>query len=240
MLSFIGCSGYYYREWKGQFYPAGLPSTKWLQFYTQHFNSIEINATFYRMPTLKSLGKWYNDTPEDFAFTVKAPRLFTHYRRMKGIFEEQAKFYDVVFNALQDKLRCVLYQFPATVKYTPEMLEAIMSISNTPVLHAIEFRHASWWNEDVYAALRAVGMVFVNVSLPGLEDVYVPDDSTVYMRFHGKPVLYKSGYGSEGLAYWAQKITAHPPQQLITYFNNTWFGEAIADAQTFKSLLFAC
>ncbi len=236
MLSFIGCSGYYYREWKGQFYPADLPSTRWLQHYAQHFSTIEINATFYRMPTLKSLGKWYQDTPEDFAFTVKAPKLFTHMKRMKGILEEQTRFYDTVFTALGDKLRCVLYQFPATVKYSEQMLEAIMSLSNTPVLHAIEFRDASWWRDDVYHALQAAGMVFVNVSLPGMADVYVPHEETVYLRFHGKPVLYKSGYGHEGLAAWAMHLEERPPKQLIAYFNNTWFGEAVKDAQLFKQM----
>lgn len=237
MLTFIGCSGYYYREWKGQFYPADIPSTKWLQFYTQHFNTIEINATFYRMPTLKSLGKWYNDTPEDFAFTVKAPKLFTHLKRMKGILEEQTAFYDTCFNALQDKLRCVLYQFPASFKYSPEMLEVLMTLAETPVLHAIEFRDASWWQPDVYAALRAAGIVFVNVSFPGLEDVFVPEDATGYLRFHGKPVLYKSGYGAEGLQAWAEHIKAQPPGQLFAYFNNTWYGEAIGDAKLFGNLL---
>jgi uncharacterized protein YecE (DUF72 family) len=237
MLSFIGCSGYYYREWKGQFYPAELPSTKWLRYYTEHFNTIEINATFYRMPTLKSLGKWYNDTPADFAFTVKAPKLFTHLKRMKGILEEQAAFYDTCFTALKDKLRCILYQFPASVKYSEQMLEAIMSMSNVPVLHAIEFCDLSWWREDVYAALQAAGMVFVNVSLPGLEDMFVPEERTNYLRFHGKPVLYKSGYGEGGLQWWADHLKAAPPQQLIAYFNNTWYGEAITDARLFRTML---
>lgn len=239
MLTFIGCSGYYYREWKGQFYPADIPSTKWLQYYAQHFNTIEINATFYRMPTLKSLGKWYNDTPEDFVFTVKAPKLFTHLKRMKGILAEQTAFYETCFEALKDKLRCVLYQFPASFKYSPEMLEVLMALAETPVLHAIEFRDASWWQEDVYHALSAAGIVFVNVSFPGLEDVFVPADSTNYLRFHGKPVLYKSGYGEEGLKAWADHVKAHAPQQLITYFNNTWYGEAITDAKLLNDMLSA-
>ena len=163
MVTFIGCSGYYYREWKGQFYPSDIPSTRWLRYYTEHFNTIEINATFYRMPTLKSLGKWYNDTPDDFVFTVKAPRLFTHYRRMKGILEEQTAFYETCFSALKSKLRCVLYQFPATVKYSEQMLEALMSLSNIPVLHAIEFRDISWWREDVYKALGCSGIARVDM-----------------------------------------------------------------------------
>jgi uncharacterized protein YecE (DUF72 family) len=237
MLTFIGCSGYYYREWKDNFYPDGLPSSKWLQHYAHHFNTVEINATFYRMPTLKSFSKWYADTPEDFAITVKAPRLFTHLKRMKGILEQQQDFYDTCFGALRDKLRCVLYQFPASLHYDEGMLNAIMSLSNVPVLHAIEFRHASWWRKDVYVALQSSGMVFVNVSLPDFADVYVPQESTSYLRFHGKPVLYKSGYGASGLESWAEELRAKPPQQLFAYFNNTWFGEAIADAKTFRDLL---
>lgn len=237
MLTFIGCSGYYYREWKGRFYPADLPSAKWLSFYAQHFNTIEINATFYRLPTLKSLAKWYHDTPRDFAFAVKAPKRFTHQKKMSGILEEQTAFYDVITSALQDKLRCVLYQFPASVKYDEHMLEAIMSLSNVPVLHAIEFRDKSWWQKDVYASLQAAGMIFVNVSLPGLQDVYVPDDSSNYLRFHGKPVLYKSGYGEEGLRPWVASLKDAPPQQLFAYFNNTWYGEAIWDARIFRNKL---
>lgn len=234
MLSHIGCSGYYYREWKGRFYPENLPSTKWLAFYAQHFNTIEINATFYRVPTLRSLGKWYNDTPADFAFTVKAPKLFTHLKKMRGILDEQTAFYETCTAALQDKLRCVLYQFPPSVKYDEHMLEAIMSLSNVPVLHAVEFRDSSWWQPDVYAALAGAGIVFVNVSLPGMEDVFVPQDETAYLRFHGKPVLYKSGYGPEGLEPWIERINATPPRQLFAYFNNTWFGEAITDAKLLR------
>jgi uncharacterized protein YecE (DUF72 family) len=107
MTTYIGCSGYYYREWKGAFYPQELPSAKWLQYYAQHFNSIEINSTFYKAPTLKSLGKWYKDTPSDFAFTVKANKLFTHYRRLNNVGEEMTQFYDVVNEALQDKVKYV-------------------------------------------------------------------------------------------------------------------------------------
>src|SRR5687767_11946860 len=101
MLRFIGCSGYHYREWKGKFYPADLPSTKWLQFYAEHFNTIEINSTFYRRPTPKSLGIWYKNTPEDFAFSVKAPRYFSHTKKLSGILDDQKQFYDTVGEALQ-------------------------------------------------------------------------------------------------------------------------------------------
>lgn len=238
MISYIGCSGYHYKEWKGEFYPEGLPSTKWLPYYAEHFNTIEINSSFYRMPTVKGLQKWYNDTPKDFTFTVKAYKVFTHYRRMNGIAEQQAIFNDTVFTALQDKLRCVLYQFPASVKYTPQLLELIMSsLSNIPVLHAIEFRDKSWWQPDVYNALQQAGLVFVNVSIPGMDDEFVPDSEHNYLRFHGKPVLYKSGYGAEALAPWAEKLKQHPTKELFVYFNNTWFMEAIKDGKIFRDMI---
>ncbi len=237
MLAFIGCSGFFYREWRGHFYPTGLPSSKWLDYYCQHFNTIEINASFYRMPTRQSLSVWYRQTPRDFVLTLKAPRLFTHFRKMRGILSEQASFYDIALDTLQDKLCCILYQFPAQVQYSEQMLEVIMTLSDYPVLHAIEFRHPSWWREDVYQALHAVGMLFVNVSFPGIDDLFVPDEVSTYLRFHGKPVLYKSGYGIEGLSPWIEVIKAHPPRQLFAYFNNTWYTEAISDARFLRSAI---
>ena len=237
MQTLIGCSGYYYREWKGKFYPQEMPASQWLRHYATQFNSIEINSTFYKMPTVKSLSKWYTETGEDFTFTVKAPKLFTHLKRMNGILEEQAQFYDTLFTALRDKLQCVLYQFPASVKYSEAMLETLMTLANTPVLHAIEFRDSSWWQPDVYHALQGAGIVFVNVSFPGLEDVFVPNDNTVYLRFHGKLVLYKSAYGESGLQWWTDALKAAPPQQLIAYFNNTWYGDAIDDARMLDAAL---
>ncbi len=235
MQTYIGCSGYYYREWKGQFYPQDIPSTKWLPYYAQHFNSIEINSTFYKAPTLKSLSKWYKDTPKDFAFTVKANKLFTHYRRMNNVAEEMAQFYDVVNEALQEKVRCILYQFPASVKYNEDLLERLLLLGENPLLHAIEFRDISWWREDVYQQFKAAGLVFVNISLPDFPDIFVPDAAANYLRFHGKPVLYKSAYGEEGLQEWIQKVQAHPPKELIVYFNNTWFGAAIKDAKIMET-----
>lgn len=237
MRIYIGCSGYYYREWKGQFYPADIPSTKWLAYYAQHFNTIEINSTFYRMPTPKSLAKWYKDTPEDFLFTVKANKLFTHFKKMQGIEAEQKDFYDTIFTSLGEKLMCVLYQFPASFKFSPERLDAILGLGSLPVPHVIEFRDISWWQEAVYRQLHSAGLHFCNISLPDFPDLYVPDRQLNYLRFHGKPVLYKSGYGEEGLEWWAREVQQQPAEQLIVYFNNTWYGEAIPDAKLFGSLL---
>ncbi len=239
MKTYIGCSGYYYREWKDHFYPAGLSSSKWLPYYAEHFNSIEINSTFYKAPTLKSLQKWYRETPEDFAFTVKANKLFTHLRRMKDVDEEMNQFYDIVGNALQEKVKGILYQFPASVKYSEEMLARILTLGERGLLHTIEFRDISWWREDVYQAFQKAGLVFCNISLPDFEDIFVPSEKANYLRFHGKPVLYKSGYELEALQWWADQVKAHAPEAIFVYFNNTWYGEAIENAKQIRTMLAA-
>ena len=234
---YIGCSGYHYKEWKGAFYPEKLPSTKWLQYYAERFNTIEINSTFYRKPSLKSLSKWYKDTPDDFVFTVKANKLFTHFRRMNNVAEELIEFYRVVEEALQEKVKCILFQFPASVKYSDEMLEKILVLGNHGIQHAIEFRDISWWQEDVYRKLEEAGLIFCNVSLPNFPDAFIPQSAANYLRFHGKPVLYKSGYGKDGLKPWIKDIKKHSSKDLFVYFNNTWFMEAIKDAEIFKKAL---
>lgn len=230
-MVYIGCSGYYYREWKGIFYPQELPAAKWLSFYAAHFNTIEINSTFYKIPTARSLNNWYQQTPADFAFTIKANKLFTHINRMKQVDEALHDFHAVVLEALQEKAKCFLFQFPASVKYSEEMLQRILRLGGHRVLHAIEFRDISWWREDVYQQFRQAGLIFCNISLPAFPDIFVPHQDARYLRFHGKPVRYKSGYGPEGLTHWADQVQQDPANDLFAYFNNTWFGEAIRDAK---------
>jgi uncharacterized protein YecE (DUF72 family) len=236
-MMYTGCSGYYYREWKGSFYPQELPASKWLQYYAQHFNTIEINSTFYKMPSAKSLANWYRQTPEDFVFTIKANKLFTHLRRMKQVNEELQTFYDVVLAALQEKAKCILFQFPASVKYNEALLQELLELGNRPLRPVIEFRDLSWWREDVQQLFRQAGLTFCNISLPDFPDIFVANPAANYLRFHGKPVLYKSGYDAEGLAFWLEKARLHPADDLYAYFNNTWFGAAINDARMFASAL---
>lgn len=237
MRTYIGCSGYYYREWKGLFYPQDLPSSQWLQYYAQHFNTIEINSTFYGMPTLKSLSKWYRDTPDDFRFTVKANKQFTHFSKLHEVRESLDAFYKIVMEALQEKVHGILYQFPASVKYSAAMLDRVLALGSHPLVKTIEFRDQSWWRDDVYELLAAAGLVCCNISLPGFPNLFVPDKRVTYLRFHGKPVLYKSAYGKAGLQWWFRQVAAQPPEELLVYFNNTWHGAAIEDARLFRKAI---
>jgi uncharacterized protein YecE (DUF72 family) len=237
MTLYTGCSGFHYREWKGLFYPDDLPQKSWLSYYATRFDTLELNNTFYRFPTEASLAKWHRDTPEGFHFVVKAPKLFTHLKKLQGVDAELAEFYRITTAALGEKLTCLLFQFPASVHYSQAFLETILETCKGEALHAFEFRHESWWSPAIWEALQAAGHVFCNVSLPGMPDFFVPDAQHQYLRFHGKPVLYKSGYGADGLAPWLAHIQAARLGKVFALFNNTWYGEAIKDAELWRESL---
>src|SRR5687768_11784496 len=123
----IGCSGFYYKEWKDIFYPPGLPQKQWFKYYCQHFNTIEINSSFYRQPSPKSFLTLYNDSPDDFLFSIKAPRTITHYKRFIDAKDELNSFYEVINDGLKEKLGCVLFQVPPGFLYTKERMELVLN-----------------------------------------------------------------------------------------------------------------
>jgi uncharacterized protein YecE (DUF72 family) len=120
---YIGCSGFAYKEWKEKFYPVGLPQSKWFHHYTQHFNTLELNVSFYRFPTLKSLQGWYDKAPENFIFSAKVPRSITHFKKMEGTERMLNDFYELLKEGLKDKIGCVLFQFPPQYIFSEERLE---------------------------------------------------------------------------------------------------------------------
>lgn len=234
----IGCSGFYYKEWKDFFYPKGLVQKDWFKFYCEHFNTIEINSSFYKMPTVKSLSKWYKESTNEFLFTMKAPRLITHYRQLKNCHADLAEFSQIINEGLQEKLACVLFQFPPSFAFSEERLERLIELlAAAPSKNIVEFRHTSWWNETVYHKLASKRIIFAGQSYPSdLSEEIIKTDSTVYYRFHGKPVLYKSQYDLSVLENFTTQI---PPDtnEVFVYFNNTWGSSAIVNAQQLKSLV---
>jgi len=233
----IGCSGFYYKEWKDFFYPKGLPQKDWFKFYAEHFNTIEINASFYKTPTEKSLEKWHNDSPADFIFTIKAPRLLTHYKQLKDCKADATDFYHLLNNGLKEKLGCVLFQFPPSFHYTEEKLERLLETLNPSFKNVVEFRHASWWNEDVFTQLKANHIIFASQSYPkSLPEEVVVTNSTIYYRFHGKPVLYKSTYEFPTIKHFFEQIP-ETADDVFVYFNNTWGLGAIKNAKQLQTLV---
>jgi len=233
----IGCSGFYYREWKGPFYPLSLPQKQWFSYYCQHFNTIEINSSFYGLPAPKSFSTWYNDSPEDFLFTIKAPRTITHYKKFHDAREELNTFYEVIADGLQEKLGCVLFQMPPGFSYTDERQQLVLESLKEGFNNVVEARHQSWWNKDVLSGFKKHHITFSGISYPSsLPNDVIQDSDPVYYRFHGRPVLYKSAYTTEELKAFTDLIDPEA-KQVYVYFNNTWGGAALENSRQLIELI---
>lgn len=141
---YIGCSGFYNNDWKGTLYPEEAKSKDYLSLYAQQFNAVEINSTFYRKPTAKTLQKWFDETPENFKFFIKIPKTISHEKRLENCREEIGEFCTHIQTKLKEKLAGFLYQFPPSFKNTEENLNLILENINDQFLNVIEFRHESW------------------------------------------------------------------------------------------------
>ncbi len=235
---YIGCSGFAYKEWIDFFYPSGIPQSRWFQHYCEHFNTLEINSTFYRFPKAQSLRTWYNKSPDDFLFSVKVPKFITHYRHLTGESERMlGEFYELLNEGLSEKLGCVLFQMPSKFHYNEENLERVTSLLNNNYLNTIEFRHESWWNTNTYTELKKNNIIFCGHSYPGLPDNAIATTTTIYYRFHGVPVLYKSEYNKRFLKNIFDQISNHPGSATYLYFNNTWGTSAITNAKYIQKVV---
>ena len=234
----IGCSGFHYKEWKGLFYPPGLRQKDWFEFYCRHFNTLELNMTFYRFPQVKFLRSWYDRSPSDFLFSVKMPRLITHYKRFHECERMLGDFYGSVNEGLGEKLGLILFQLPKQILYSRENLFRIIECVNPEFQNTIEFRDKSWWKKIVYKELARRGIVFCNTSYPGLPDDLVINTPTLYYRLHGKKQLYYSKYPKKEIQEIAGK--AYQDKNLsraFIYFDNTATGNAIINARQLQEIV---
>ena len=234
--TYIGCSGYYYNEWKEIFYPAGLPKNKWFGHYCTKFNTLEINSSFYRIPTLISLEKWYAESPSDFVFTIKAFKGITHFKKFVNCKNEIESFYALVQNGLKEKLGCILFQCPPSLHFSYEKLNTIISSLSIPYKNVIEFRHKSWFIPQIFEAFNKNNIIFCGQSYPAdIPETAIITSPTAYYRFHGKPVLYKSRYDIPQLKQIAEQLK-NAPEKFI-YFNNTWGESALHNAQEMQDII---
>ena len=237
MQNFTGCSGFYYNEWKGIFYPEEIKKKDWFAYYCTRFNTIEINSSFYRTPTSKTLDKWHAESPASFLFSVKAPRLVTHFKKLAGCNELVKDFCELMHQGLREKLGCILYQMPPSFVYNQQTLELVLAAVDTSFTNVVEFRHKSWWQPEVYEQLHERNIIFCGASFPGnLPDEPVINNTIIYYRFHGKPVLYKSLYKMADLVMVRNKLSKNVSTSFV-YFNNTWGQSALINAQEFTALL---
>lgn len=231
----VGCSGWYYKEWRGIFYPKTILPSQYFSFYTQFFNTVEVNSTFYQFPPSQMTEKWYKNSPENFKYTLKVNKLITHIRGLKGVHEEVEKFYELSHN-LKNKIGCFLFQFPKSFVFNQANFDRLLSILNPGYENVVEFRHVSWWHEKVFDALSNINATFCTVSGLDLPEELIVLNGRSYIRFHGDP-FYKSPYTKENLSTWHKTIYTSSSQNLWVYFNNTVLGHAPKNALMLKNMI---
>ena len=203
---YVGCSGWFYWKWRGLFYPENLPTGEWFRHYAKHLHSVEINASFYSWPTVANVNAWRRQPRKrDFVYTVKACELITHIKRFKGT-KTLIKDFGMIADILGDRMGCFLFQLPPSFHFTKARLTTIVSQLDPARRNVVEFRHASWWNETVYAAFRRSGTIFCSCSGPRLPDELVRTTDEVYLRLHGPKHWYRHNYSKEELMKWVDKI----------------------------------
>lgn len=235
---YIGTSGWHYEDWRGLFYPDNLPKSKWLEFYARYFPTVELNNSFYRLPSEKAFVNWRETSPQCFSFAVKASRFITHVKRLKDVQEPLQNFLQRV-DLLGDKLGPLLYQLPPNMKRDDERLERFLGILFGRYRHVFEFRHESWFDDDIFKILKRYNAGWCVFDMPELTSPVVSTSDFGYVRFHGSDGLYSSSYADKELAAWAKKIAtlAQNLKAVYIYYNNDISGYALDNARTLRRLL---
>lgn len=232
----IGCSGWYYWHWKGNFYPAEVPANRWFAIYQDHFSTVELNAPFYSWPTVSAVKTWIRQAEPNFIYTIKVCELITHIKR----FEDTAiliKDFGYIADLLGSQMGCFLFQLPPSLRYSPELLHSIISQLDPRCRNVVEFRHKSWWNANVYQAFNAAQVIFCSCSGPRLPDELVRTSDDIYVRFHGIKQWYRHDYSDDELKVWAERIHTCGAKTVWVYFNNDRDGYSIKNACRMSELL---
>jgi uncharacterized protein YecE (DUF72 family) len=239
MKKYIGCSGFYYNHWKGPFYPQDLSKSKWLPFYAEHFNTVELNNTFYRMPEEKAVKNWYAVTPARFIFAVKGYRFISHLKKLTVDAESLRsveQFYRIA-GLLKEKLGPVLWQLPGGFGVNIPRLEKFCSALSTEFQNVFEFRNVSWFTQGVFDVLEKYNAGLCIVSGPGkIPEVVRATSDFGYVRFHGKGSWYNDNYSNEDLDSWKTRLDALKLKELYAYFNNDINAYAINNGRYMASL----
>jgi uncharacterized protein YecE (DUF72 family) len=234
----VGCSGWFYWHWRGGFYPENLPTNRWFEHYSKHFKTVELNAPFYSWPTTAAVQAWVRQAAGNrkFIYTVKASELITHVKRFTGT-KKLVRDFGHIADLLGARMGCFLFQLPPSFHYTPARLDRILSQLDPRRRNVIEFRHRTWWRENVFAAFRARGAIFCSCSGPRLPDDLVKTADDIYIRFHGTKRWYRHNYTPAELTAWAIKIRESGASRVWAYFNNDREGFAIKNARRLMRLL---
>jgi uncharacterized protein YecE (DUF72 family) len=230
MQLYVGTSGYSYKEWKGSFYPEDLPAKQMLRYYAERFRTVEINNTFYRMPAASVLEAWAGEVPAGFRFVLKAPQKITHIQRLKDV-GDSVKYLLQVSAALGERLGPILFQLPPNLKKDAGRLRDLLALVPRAVPVALEFRNATWFDEEVYELLRGHNAALCIAEAEG--GVEVPFVSTAdwgYVR------LRMADYGDAELKAWAQRIQGQGWREAYVFFKHEDEGKGPEMAGRFGEL----
>jgi uncharacterized protein YecE (DUF72 family) len=241
----VGCSGWSYAGWRGAFYPPGLPTSHWLRHYARHFDTVEVNGTFYRLPAERFVTSWRRQTPDRFLMAVKASRYLTHTRALANPEDPLERLFTNL-RLLGPKLGPVLYQLPPAFEIDLARLERFLSalprrLSGvpTPLRHVVEFRHPSWYVSDTFALLDRHDVTVCLHDKRGSELIGPVTGPIVYVRFHGTTGAYAGGYDDAALEEWAQRLgrECRDGRDVYAYFNNDIDGHAVENARDLRARL---
>ena len=235
----VGCSGWNYDDWRGRLYPEGMGPARWLRRYAEVFDTVEVNSTFYRLPTAASVERWAEQTPADFAFAVKASRYLTHIRRLRDLADGVELLFERIEALVRSqKLGPVVWQLPPNFRRDDERLAA--ALGALPLgRHCFEFRHPSWFTDPVYELLRAHEAALVIGDHPRwpFQERELTTDWTLVRLHHGARGR-RGNYSAREIKKWANRIEGWRRRaEVFAYFNNDWEGFAVENARRLKRLL---
>jgi uncharacterized protein YecE (DUF72 family) len=213
MQRYVGTSGYSYKEWLGRFYPPKHPANAMLRYYAQHFNTVEINNTFYRMPAEAMLARWREEVATRFSFTLKAPRRITHDKRLRDAASDVAEFLRRA-SALGDRFGVAFFQLPPSMRKDVPLLADFLGILPSDTRPAFEFRHRSWHDDDVYQTLRARGAAHCISDTDEGETPFAVTSTFGYFR------LRRTQYDDAALERWIARIREAPYENVYVYFKH--------------------
>ncbi|QNF34240.1 DUF72 domain-containing protein [Adhaeribacter swui] len=234
----VGCSGYHYKHWRNIYYPAGTATPDYLAYYLKDFSTVEINNSFYRLPTPETFTGWYESVPADFLFAVKASRFITHMKKLKDPQQSLLRFLENV-SFLKEKLGPILFQLPPQWSCNVDRLENFLQALPPYYRYTFEFRDHSWYNPEVYQLLALHKAAFCIYDLEyHLSPLQITADF-VYVRLHGPVNKYDGSYSEETLTEWASRCKAwqQSGKEVFIYFDNDMHGYAPYNARRLQELV---
>ena len=234
----VGCSGWVYKHWRGLFYPAELPQKRWFAHYSDQFDTVEINNSFYRLPPASTFDGWFDQAPVGFCYAVKANRFITQAKKLKDCEEPLERFLTPARH-LGGHLGPILFQLPPRFRLNLDRLEQFLRLLPRDLTCVFEFRDKSWLVNETLALLERFDCGFVAHDLPGFETPDWACGKAAYVRFHGTDGKYRGRYSAPQIDHWAEWLVgqAQVGRSCWAYFNNDIGGDAIEDALALKARL---